>query len=95
MTLLTGDEKHSLSATSTLDVVWALYDSVLNVALENPQEPDRDRILHSKGHGPMAYYAVLLAKGFLDVEEFESWGECRIFNANVRSLPIASVCYRV
>ncbi|MEE8045228.1 MAG: transketolase, partial [Dehalococcoidia bacterium] len=29
MTLMTGDEKHSFSATSTLDVVWTLYDSVM------------------------------------------------------------------
>ena len=26
MTLMTGDEKHSASATSTLDVIWTLYD---------------------------------------------------------------------
>jgi transketolase N-terminal domain/subunit len=26
-------------------------------------DPQRDRFLLSKGHGPMAYYAVLAAKG--------------------------------
>ncbi len=75
MSLMTGDEKHSFSATSTLDVLWTLYDSVLNIDPENPQEPGRDRFLLSKGHGPMAYYAVLAAKGFLDVSELEKWGE--------------------
>ena len=29
MTLMTGDEKHGPSATSTLDVLWVLYDQVL------------------------------------------------------------------
>ena len=29
MTLMTGDEKHSTSATSTLDVLWVLYDRVM------------------------------------------------------------------
>ncbi len=75
MTLMTGDEKHSFSATSTLDVVWTLYDSVLNIDPENPQDPARDRFLLSKGHGPMAYYAILAAKGLLDVEELEKWGK--------------------
>lgn len=75
MTLMTGDEKHSFSATSTLDVIWILYDSVLKIDPDNPQDPMRDRFLLSKGHGPMAYYAVLAAKGLLDVGELEKWGE--------------------
>ena len=31
-------------------------------------DPDRDRFLLSKGHGPMAYYAVLAAKGFFPLD---------------------------
>ena len=65
MTLMTGDEKHGPSATSTLDVLWVLYDRVLRVDPRRADDPDRDRFLLSKGHGPMAYYAVLAAKGFL------------------------------
>ncbi|GAA0551392.1 MULTISPECIES: thiamine pyrophosphate-dependent enzyme [Streptomyces] len=65
MSLMTGDEKHGPAATSTLDVVWVLYDRVLRVSPEAVNAPDRDRFLLSKGHGPMAYYAVLAAKGFL------------------------------
>ncbi|MBO3676914.1 transketolase [Streptomyces sp. NEAU-YJ-81] len=65
MSLMTGDEKHGPAATSTLDVVWVLYDRVLRVSPEAVDAPDRDRFLLSKGHGPMAYYAVLAAKGFL------------------------------
>jgi hypothetical protein len=34
MTLMTGDEKHGPSATSTLDVLWVLYDQVLRVSPE-------------------------------------------------------------
>ncbi len=62
---LTGDEKHSPSAYSTLDVLWVLYDRVLRIAPGTADEPDRDRFLLSKGHGPAAYYAVLAAKGFI------------------------------
>ena len=75
MTMMTGDEKHSTSATSTLDVVWTLYDSVLNVSSDAPEAPERDRFLLSKGHGPMAYYAVLAAKGFIPVEQLANFGE--------------------
>ena len=68
LTRITGDEKHSPSAYSTLDVLWVLYDRVLRVSPETVDEPDRDRFLLSKGHGPAAYYAVLAAKGFFPVE---------------------------
>jgi len=65
ITLMTGDEKHSFSATSTLDVLWVLYDRILRVDPARPDWPERDRFLLSKGHGPMAYYAILVAKGFI------------------------------
>jgi transketolase len=65
MTRLTGDEKHDWSSASTLDVLWVLYDRVLG--------PD-DRFLLSKGHGPVAYYAVLAAKGFIDLDDLDGFG---------------------
>jgi transketolase len=74
MTRMTGDEKHDSSATSTLDVLWVLYDRVLRVGPDTVDEPDRDRFLLSKGHGPMAYYAVLAAKGFIPVEWLDRFG---------------------
>ena len=73
MSLMTGDEKHSAAATSTLDVLWVLYDSVLDVSPDNIADPGRDRFLLSKGHGPMAYYAVLAAKGFFPVAWLADW----------------------
>jgi transketolase len=75
MTRMTGDEKHAPSATSTLDVLWVLYDRVLNVAPSAMDDPDRDRFLLSKGHGPMAYYAVLAATGFIPVGWLDTFGQ--------------------
>jgi transketolase len=69
MTLMTGDEKHGPSATSTLDVLWVLYDQILRVSPGTVSDPGRDRFLLSKGHGPAAYYAVLAAKEFIP----EAW----------------------
>ncbi|MFJ6742547.1 transketolase [Streptomyces sp. NPDC091279] len=74
MGLMTGDEKHNPAATSTLDVLWVLYDRVLRVSPETVGAPGRDRFLLSKGHGPMAYYAVLAAKGFLSAELLAGFG---------------------
>src|SRR6476619_6873820 len=62
---LDGDEKHDWSAHSTLDVLWVLYDRVLQ---------DGDRFMLSKGHGPTAYYAVLAAKGVLPLELLDGFG---------------------
>ncbi|MEV7791959.1 transketolase [Streptomyces sp. NPDC087512] len=74
MSLMTGDEKHGPAATSTLDVLWVLYDRVLRVTPERMDDPGRDRFLLSKGHGPMAYYAVLAAKGFLPEDLLPGFG---------------------
>ncbi|MFF7133840.1 transketolase [Streptomyces sp. NPDC008196] len=74
MGLMTGDEKHGPAATSTLDVLWVLYDRVLRVSPERVDDPARDRFLLSKGHGPMAYYAVLAAKGFVPVDWLPGFG---------------------
>ncbi|WP_405428950.1 transketolase [Micromonospora sp. NBC_00617] len=66
---LTGDEKHAPSAHSTIDVIQVLYDRVLRVSPDTVDDPERDRFLLSKGHGPAAYYAVLAAHGFVP----ETW----------------------
>jgi transketolase len=74
MTLMTGDEKHSDAATSTLDVLRVLYEKVLDVSPETVADADRDRLYLSKGHGPMAYYAVLAERGFFPASWLSGWG---------------------
>lgn len=69
-----GDEKHDTAATSTLDVLWVLYDEVLRVSPDTSHDEKRDRFYLSKGHGPMAYYAVLAAKGFFPVDLLDGLG---------------------
>ena len=63
-----GDEKHDASSFSTLDVIQVLYE-VLRVDPARPDWEERDRFLLSKGHGPLAYYAVLAHNGFFPPEE--------------------------
>jgi transketolase len=71
--LMEGDEKHKGASSSTLDVLWVLYDRVLDTTPDTAGDPARDRFLLSKGHGPAAFYAVLAAKGFLDVPTLRGW----------------------
>jgi transketolase len=74
MSLMTGDEKHSSAATSTLDVIRVLYERVLDVSPETIGDEGRDRFYLSKGHGPMAYYAVLADHGFFPESWLSEWG---------------------
>lgn len=71
MARATGDEKHEESSTSTLDTLWVLYDRVLRIDPADPFAEHRDRFILSKGHGPVALYAILAAKGFFP----EAWLE--------------------
>jgi len=64
MARATGDEKHEESSTSTLDALAVLYGRVLRVDPNDPTCEERDRFILSKGHGPVAYYAVLACAGF-------------------------------
>lgn len=75
LSLMTGDEKHEPSSISTLDVIYVLYNNILNVSPNNLSSEMRDRFYLSKGHGPMAFYAVLALKGFIFPEILDSYGE--------------------
>jgi len=64
-----GDEKHDPSALSVLDPLWVLYDRVLRHDPARPRWQDRDRFLLSKGHGPLALYAILAGWGYFPEAE--------------------------
>lgn len=66
-----GHPGGSLSAT---DLLVALYFSELNVRPDDPRWQGRDRFVHSKGHASEALYATLALRGFLPVEELETFG---------------------
>lgn len=54
---------------SVMDILITLYFKEMNISPENLDDPDRDMFVMSKGHSVEAYYAVLAAKGFLDIDE--------------------------
>lgn len=61
-----GHPGGSLSAT---DVLTVLYFHAMNYKAKEPQWPDRDRFVLSKGHAAPALYATLAQAGYFDLEE--------------------------
>ena len=66
---MAGGGGHIGGDMSLMDVLTYLYFEEMNVSPENMSDPNRDRFVLSKGHSMEAYYAVLCAKGFLDLED--------------------------
>lgn len=68
-----GRDGHIPSAFSIVDIVELLYRQYLRVDSTQPEWPERDYFILSKGHGCLALYVVLHKKGFLgdlDLEMF-------------------------
>jgi transketolase len=64
---------HIPSAYSIVDILSVLYGQFLKFDAKNPQWPDRDYFILSKGHGCVAFYTVLEKHGFItrrDLDEF-------------------------
>lgn len=57
---------------SVMDILVTLYFNQMNISPRKVDDPDRDRFVLSKGHSVEAYYAVLAAKGFLDIEDIKN-----------------------
>ena len=68
-----GRRGHIGSAFSLVEILRVLYDDVLRYDPKNPDWPERDRCILSKGHGCLALYAVLVDKGFLPASELEKF----------------------
>jgi transketolase len=68
------DASHVGGGLSMSDLLAVLYSDVLKVRPEEPDWPDRDRFILSKGHSCAALYAALALRGFFPREELESYG---------------------
>ena len=68
---LSAGRGHVGSPLSLVEIVRVLYDDVLNVRPAEPEWPERDRFILSKGHGCLALYAILADHGFFSKEELQ------------------------
>src|SRR5215467_15222906 len=64
---------HVGSAYSVIEIMRVLYDDILRYRPTEPDWPDRDRMILSKGHGCLALYVVLADRGFIPLETLDTF----------------------
>jgi transketolase len=70
-----GARGHIGSSMSLIEIMRVLYDDILRYRADQPDWPDRDRCILSKGHGCIAQYVMLAEKGFFPYEVLDTF--CR------------------
>ena len=60
---------HPGGSLSAADMFTYLYFKEMKIDPENPQDPDRDRFVLSKGHTAPGLYSTLALRGFFPAEE--------------------------
>ena len=63
---------HPGGSLSAADLFTYLYFHELRVDPKNPQDPDRDRFVLSKGHTAPGLYSALAERGFFPVEDLKT-----------------------
>lgn len=66
---------HIGGCLSCVDILIALYYGFLSIRPNQPDWPDRDRFILSKGHAALALYLVLAHRGFFPVEQVATFNE--------------------
>ena len=59
-----GQASHVGSCLSVIDILAVLYGSVMNFRPSEPDWPERDRLIVSKGHAAAAVYSALAELGY-------------------------------
>lgn len=60
---------HVGSAFSLVEILNVLFETSLKFKAKDPNWPDRDRLILSKGHGCLALYPILADKGYFAQDE--------------------------
>jgi transketolase len=71
--ILNAGGGHIAPAFSCAEIVTALYFKILNVDPKNPEDPERDRFVLSKGHGCAALYAALALREFFPMVTLDTF----------------------
>ena len=70
---LIGKEGHVPSALSILDIIWVIYNKIININLLKRRSRKRDFFILSKGHGCLAQYVVLEKKGIISKKDLNTF----------------------
>lgn len=68
-----GSTVHIACAFSIVEILAVLYRSHLNLGNGKPEDPLRDYLVLSKGHGVMAQYACMLELGWLSNKDIQNY----------------------
>lgn len=79
---------HTGGSLSSVDILTALYFSVMNIDPKRTDDPGRDRFILSKGHSVEGYYAVLARRGFISDTVLDSYGR---FNSILTGHPTRKI----
>ena len=60
---------HLGGAFSMVEILSVLFETTLKLNAKDPKDPNRDRLILSKGHGCLALYPFLARAGFFPKEE--------------------------
>lgn len=63
---------HPGGSLSCADLLAVLYFDKMNIDPENPEDPDRDRFVLSKGHAAPVLYATLAERGYFPKEDLKT-----------------------
>ena len=63
-----AESGHPGGSLSAVEILTALYFRIMKHDPKNPQWPDRDRLILSKGHASPLLYSVLAEAGYFDVK---------------------------
>lgn len=66
---------HIGSDLSCTDILTVLYYQVLNIDSHNPEDPNRDRYIQSKGHAAEILWTIMGDKGFITEEELRTFSQ--------------------
>lgn len=66
---------HTGGDLSSADIITTLYFEVMNVDSKNPDDPDRDRYIQSKGHVAEVLWSTLALKGYFDEAILDTYYE--------------------
>lgn len=64
---------HPGSSLSAADIMTALYFGVMRYDASQPQAPNRDRFVMSKGHATGVFYSVLARAGYFKDEDLKDY----------------------
>ncbi len=64
---------HPGGSLSSVDLMTSVFFNHMRVDPKNPDDPDRDRFVLSKGHAAPCYYGVLAEMGFISRDEFKNF----------------------